>query len=94
MVGRCRECHLICVPDDPDKVRQLAGNAGFPVGESEVVVVEGDDRIGVGRDLAQKIAQAGVNIQGCMAQAVGGKYQAVFSVAPQDVDRVVTALGG
>lgn len=83
---------IACVPDDPDKVRSLAADAGVAVKETEVVVAEGEDKLGVAHALAQKIADAGVNIKDCMIQAAGGKYQAVIHVCQEDVDKVVGAL--
>lgn len=82
---------IACVPEDPDKLRNVDAG-GLTVQEREVVVVEGDDRLGVGNLLAQKIAQAGVSIHACTIQAAAGKYQAVFNVAPNDVDKIVNAL--
>ena len=85
---------LICVPDDPDRVRQLAADAGVTIAEATVIIVDGEDRIGVGRDLSQCLADAGINLLGCMAQAIGGRYQAVFSVPPSEIERAVSALEG
>ncbi|NCO95313.1 MAG: hypothetical protein COZ06_05500 [Armatimonadetes bacterium CG_4_10_14_3_um_filter_66_18] len=82
---------IACIPEDPDKVRAL----GVPdVQEKEVIVVEGDDKLGVGYAISQKLAAADINLKVVLMQAAGGKYQAVLSTCGGCLDKAVSALEG
>ena len=85
---------IILVPQDTDKAKEALKKAGIADVEiADAVLVQGDDRIGAGRDLAQKIAEKGINVRALNAQALGGKYQALIRVASEDVDKVLEILG-
>ena len=83
---------IACIPEDPDKHRALECPEGCESKETEVVVVEGDDKLGVGHAISKAIANAGVNINACMMQAAGGQFQAVVSVDQPAVGKVLNAL--
>lgn len=85
---------IACIPEDPDKLRALECSDGCQPKETEVIVVEGDDKLGVAHAVSQKIADAGVNVKDCIIQAAGCRYQAVIHVDPAEVDKVVAALSG
>ena len=55
-----------------------AGEAGFSASAIPALLVEGDNRAGLGYATAQAIANAGINIDFVVAQVVGRKYSAVF----------------
>ncbi len=55
-----------------------AKEAGFSASAIPALLVEGDNRAGVGYATAQAIAGAGINMDFLVAQVVGRKYSAVF----------------
>jgi hypothetical protein len=60
------------------KVADAAARAGLAASSIACLLVEGDDRPGLGARMARGIADAGVNISFVMAQTVGRKFSAVF----------------
>ena len=55
-----------------------AKEAGFSASTIPALLVEGDNRAGLGYAAAQAIADTGINIDFVVAQVVGRKYSAVF----------------
>ena len=55
-----------------------AKEAGFSASAIPALLVEGDNRAGLGYATAQSIADAGINMDFLVAQVVGRKYSAVF----------------
>ena len=55
-----------------------AKEAGFIASAIPALLVEGDNRTGLGYATAQAIAGAGINMDFLVAQVVGRKYSAVF----------------
>jgi hypothetical protein len=60
------------------KSRTAAKEAGFSASAIPALLVEGDNRVGLGYATAQAIADAGINMDFLVAQVVGKKYSAVF----------------
>jgi hypothetical protein len=59
------------------KVSAAATGAGLEASSIPTLLVEGDDKPGLGLAIAQAISGAGVNITFFVAQVVGRKYSAV-----------------
>ena len=55
-----------------------AKEAGFNASAIPALLVEGDNRTGLGYATAQAIADAGINMDFLVAQVIGRKYSAVF----------------
>ena len=55
-----------------------ARDAGFSASAIPALLVEGDDRVGLGYATAQSIADSGINIDFVVAQVVGRKFSAIF----------------
>ena len=55
-----------------------AKEAGFSASAIPTLLVEGDNRAGLGYATAQAITDAGINMDFLVAQVVGRKYSAVF----------------
>ena len=55
-----------------------ANEAGFSASAIPALLVEGDNRAGLGYATAQAIIDAGINMDFLVAQVVGRKYSAVF----------------
>jgi hypothetical protein len=60
------------------KSAAAAREAGFSASTIPALLVEGDNRAGIGYATAQAIANAGVDMDFLVAQVVGKKYSAVF----------------
>jgi len=60
------------------KSATAANEAGFSASAIPALLVEGDNRAGLGYATAQAIAGSGINIDFLVAQVVGRKYSAVF----------------
>jgi len=60
------------------KSATAAKEAGFSASDIPALLVEGDNRAGLGYATAQAIADAGISLDFLMAQVVGKKYSAVF----------------
>jgi hypothetical protein len=71
----------------PVKGRGPNGKAkavGLTPSPQTVLHVEGDNRAGLGSDLAKAVAEAGVNISFLVAQTIAKKFSAVFGFASAD----------
>ena len=60
------------------KVIGAASEAGLSASSIPTLLVEGDDRPGLGFTIAQAIAEAGVNMTFFVAQSIGRKFSAVL----------------
>ena len=60
------------------KAMAAASAAGVYASPIACLLVEGDDRAGLGAAMARAIADAGVNISFMMAETIGRKFSAVF----------------
>jgi|ERR1700687_3973553 len=65
-------------PVSGKKATGAARAAGLAISPTACVLVEGDDRPGLGAAMARAIADAGLNIHFLMAETVGRKFSAVF----------------
>lgn len=60
------------------KAANAAAAAGLTASPIACLHVEGDDRAGLGADMARAVAYTGVSISFVMAETVGRKFSAVF----------------
>jgi hypothetical protein len=61
------------------KAEECAKEAGLaPAKDISCVLVEGDDRAGIGFDIADAVGTAGINLHFAMCQVVGQRYSGVF----------------
>jgi len=65
-------------PVSGKKVSEAAAAAGLSASSIPTLLVEGDDKPGLGVALAKSIAEAGVNMAFFVAQVVGRRYSAVI----------------
>src|SRR5208337_3388268 len=79
-------------PVGSKKATQAAQGAGLTAAAIPALLVEGDNRAGLGHSIAKAIAEAGVNLDFLVAQVLGRKYAAVIGFE-NDADAVkATAL--
>ncbi len=60
------------------KTMRVAEEAGLVVATIPALLVQGDNKAGLGHSITQAIANAGVNLDFLVAQVVGRKYSAVI----------------
>ena len=70
-----------------------ANAAGLGVSTISTLLVEGDNRPGLGHAIAQAIAEGGINLTFVLAQVVGRKYAAVLGFeTAADADRATNLI--
>lgn len=75
------------------KATAAAQGAGLSPASIGALLVEGDDRPGLGRSLSDAIGQAGINLHFLMALVSGRRYAAVFGFGSDaDADRAVPII--
>jgi hypothetical protein len=65
-------------PISGKKVTAAATAVGLSPSPIACLLVEGNDRLGLGADMARVIGRAGLNISFLMAETVGRKFSALF----------------
>lgn len=90
-----RRAQVDFIPEDTASFKAAARKLGMKVGpRKSVFLVQGDDRVGAIAEIVDKIAGAGINMTAMDAVATGGgRYSAMFWVAPRDANKVAKALG-
>jgi hypothetical protein len=73
------------------KVTAAAQQAGLAVASIPALIVEGNDRPGLGCAFAKAIADAGVNLDFMVAQVIGKKYSAVLGFANEEAARTAAS---
>jgi hypothetical protein len=74
------------------KASAAAKKAGLSACSVVTLLVEGDDRPGLGRTIAEAIAAAGINIAFLVAQVIGTKFSAVIAFDDDAAARKATSL--
>ena len=89
------KAQVTVVPEKADLFLTAAKSAGLThSGRKECFLVQGVDRVGAGRDLFKRLAEAKINCvasHGCVAS--GGGYGLVVFVKQSDVASAAKALG-
>ncbi|MGC9319772.1 MAG: ACT domain-containing protein [Armatimonadota bacterium] len=84
---------LMAIPENPQKVRQLAAQHGVHLQTRQVFLVEGDDRVGALCGITEAIANAGISIEDIAAISAANRYAAVLTFADADLEAAAEALG-
>lgn len=90
-----RRSQLDFLPADTAAFKQAAKRAKWKlVGPKRGFLVEGDDRVGAVADLLERLGAAKINVTALDAVSIGGgRYGAIFWVAPKDVKKAAALLG-
>ena len=90
-----RGAQMDFIPADPAAFKQAAKKAKWKVvGPKRGFLLQGDDRLGAGADLLDRLGRAKINVTAIDAVTLGGgRYGAIFWVAPKDVKKAATLLG-
>ena len=80
-------------PVSGKKSAAAAQTAGLAPSSISTLVVEGDNRPGLGYAIAKAVGDAGINMSFVMAQVVGRKYSAVFGFENEvDASKAATLI--
>lgn len=91
--GDPRRAAIEISPITGAKSTAAARQAGLSVSSIPSLLVEGDNRPGLGHAFARATADAGINIDFLVAQVVGNRYSAVFGFGSDaDADRAAALL--
>lgn len=75
------------------KSTAAARAAGFPPSSIPVLVVQGDNKPGLGHAIATAIGEAGINMTFLMAQVLGRRYAAIFGFENEaDANKAVNLI--
>ena len=80
------------VVSDPTKALMLLGEAGVLALENDVVLIEGDNVPGMLAKIAERLAQAEVNIEYIYLASNPTAERAVMVLRPSDVEKALRAL--
>ncbi|MBI4546277.1 MAG: hypothetical protein HY703_13870 [Gemmatimonadetes bacterium] len=83
------------VPEDSSAFEEAARQAKLELSEKKTAfLVEGDDRPGAVAATLEKLGNAGINVTALSAvRSGGGRYGALFWVAPAEVEKAAQTLG-
>jgi hypothetical protein len=75
--GQSDRAAIEVYPVSGKKVANAASAAGLSASPIPCLLIEGDDRAGLGADVGRAIAARGVNVSFLMAETVGRKFSAI-----------------
>jgi hypothetical protein len=79
-------------PVSGKKVTAAAGKAGLKAATIPTLLVQGDDKPGLGHAIAQAIAEAEINLMFFVAQVIGAQYSAVIGFDDEAGAKQATTL--
>lgn len=74
------------------KTTAAAKQSGLSASSIPTLLVEGDNRPGLGSQIAEAIAEAGINLGFLVAQVIGGRFSAVIGFEDEAASRKATSL--
>jgi len=91
--AKARQGKVRLLLDNPEKAKEALKNAKIRFSEEEAVAIELDNRPNALREVAEKLAQAKINIKYAYATATEGSTRATVVLAVPDVAKALTVLG-
>jgi len=79
-------------PVSGKKSQTAATIAGLDRSSIPTLLVMGDDRPGIGSEIAEAIAGAGINVSFMVVQVVGRRYSAVYGFETEEEAQIATKL--
>ncbi len=79
-------------PISGKKSQSAAKAAGLSASSIPTLLVEGDDRPGLGHAIARAIGEAGINLGFLVAQVIGTRFSAVIGFNDEEASRKATSL--
>ena len=74
------------------KLTEAAQASGLSGSNIPALLVEGDNKPGLGHAIARSLADAGINLTFLVAQVIGRKYSAVFGFETEDDSKKASSL--
>jgi len=90
--ARARKGHFMLLTEDNYKAKEVLKSAGFKVKEEEAVAVELENEVGAAKRMAQKLANAKVNLKYCYG-STGNGTMALLVFNSSDNEKAIRALG-
>jgi hypothetical protein len=90
--GQERRAVIELAPVVGRRASAAAEEAGLRPSDIPTLVVEGDDRPGLGRDLAAEMGRAGINMAFLVALVVGRRYAGVFGFESEEDAKKAAAI--
>ena len=91
-LGNQGKAAIEACPVSGQKSIRAAKAAGLSAASTATLLVEGDDRPGLGHAIAAAMGEAGLNIEFLVAQVVGTKFSAVIGFENVEASRKAAAL--
>ena len=79
-------------PVSGKKATAAAGKVGLAAAAIPTLLVQGDNKPGLGHAIAQAIAEAGININFLVAQVIGTQFSAVMGFEDEAASKQATTL--
>jgi hypothetical protein len=79
-------------PVSGKKVTRAAEATGLTASSIPTLLVEGDNKTGLGHSIARAIAEAGINVDFLVAQVVGRRFSAVIGFQSEADTKTASAL--
>jgi hypothetical protein len=90
--GDERKAAIEVAPITGKKSLTAARAAGLAASSIPTLLVEGDNRPGLGSAISQAIAEAGINLNFLVAQVIGGRFSAVIGCEDEEASRKASSL--
>ncbi len=90
--GNASKAAIELYPVTGKKVTAAAQAAGLNAAPVSVLLVEGDNKPGLGYAIAKAISEAGINAAFLVAQVVGKRYSAVFGCETEEDTHKAAAI--
>jgi hypothetical protein len=92
--AKARQGKVRLLVDNPDKAKDALKAAKIRFGEEEAIAIELDNRPSALCEVAEKLAQAKINIRYAYATATEGSAKATVVLAVPDIAKALSILGG
>ena len=79
-------------PVSGKKATNAASTAGLSASTIPTLLVEGDDRQGLGKVIAEAMAEAGINLGFLVTQVIGRRYSSVIGFESEEEAKRATSL--
>ncbi len=83
--------HFLMVTDDNAKAQEALKKLNFEVTESDVVLVDAENRVGGAKDVTLKLGDAGIYINYCYITATEAE-RALAVISTKDNDKAISLL--
>jgi hypothetical protein len=90
--GKKDRAAIEVAPVSGKKLSTAAAHAGLTASGIPTLIVQGDDKPGLGHAIAQAIGEAGINVNFFVAQVIENRFSAVVGFEDEDASKQATVL--